>query len=316
MKVLEYSQSVPNKVGKKFLALSDLHVFTDKDVKKLFKIINYLEKAEDKDEIYDAIFLVGDIVDGTNVLRFNDDVTAELIAFIKTLAEFAPTFICYGSHDLACLYEGKLEKGASHWLVDQEAFFERLIDKVAGEKNVHVEEGTKDIGDGYTVSMYNPPLEYAMLKPDGDNRYLYRDSLKYDFLKKLDANYINVLLCHYPNAIRFLFEQGLLNNVDLGVAGHNHNGMTQIGLLEVFNKGNKGIITPGKSRDKEDTAEVKGVIELSDRTSLLINPAYTSLAACTGKLHSMDGLFYSGATEINFYPAEEEEEPLSRARTK
>lgn len=314
MKTMVYTQKVKKDVEKRYLALSDLHVFTDKDIKKLYGIIKYLEKSEDKGIVFDAVFLVGDIIDGTNVLRFNSKATAELIAFIKTLGLYAPTFICYGSHDLAFYFNGQLEKGENPWCKDEIAFKERLLDKIVGEKGINILDGTKDIGDGYTVSVYNPPLEYAMIKPDGDNRYLLQEKLNYDFLRNLNPDNINTLLCHYPNVVRFLFEQGLLENVDLGIAGHNHNGMTQIALLELFNRGNKGIITPGKSREAEDTAELKGVVELSDRTSLLINPAYTSLAPCTGILQHADGLFYRGATEINFVP--DDEEPMSRSRRK
>lgn len=293
MKTMVYTREVSKNVGKKYLTLSDLHVFTDKDIKKLHGILDYLENNEGKGITFDAILLVGDIIDGTNVLRFNSNATVELIAFIKTLGLYAPTFICYGSHDLAFYFNGKLEKGDSPWCKDEEAFKSRLLDKIAGEKGINVLDGTQDIGDGYTISVYNPPLEYAMLKPDGDNRYLLQEKLNYEFLKSLNPNDINTLICHYPNVIRFLFEQGLLDNVDLGVGGNTRDGLG--------------------GKPNKDTQNLRGLVTLSDRTSLLVNPAYNNLPASTGILQHADGLFARGVAEIDFIP-EVEEQALSRSR--
>lgn len=288
MKTMVYTQKVKKNVEKRYLALSDLQVFNENDAKKLYAIIKYLDKQEDNDVNFDAIFLVGDIIDGTNVLRFDKAATNQLIAFIKILGSYAPTFICYGNQDLSFYYNGKLEKGENPWCKDERAFKEMLLDKVYGEKGINILDGTTDIGDGYTVSVYNPSIDYALLRPTGDNRVLLQEKLNYDFLRSLNPDNINTLLCHYPNVVRFLFEQGMLENVDLSIGGH-------------YRFGDKP-----KLFGKEEN-----LIELSDRTSLLVNPAYSNN---NGINKHFDVLRYQGfgATEINFVP--EDEEPMSRSR--
>lgn len=301
MRIFEYYRDVPTFVGKKFLVLSDLHIFKENSLGKLCTIKEYIEENAG-DSSYDAIFVVGDIVDATNVLRFNNFVSNELLNFMKFLGEVAPTYICYGSHDLAFMDK---EDGLLDWYPDEQIFQERFLDKVYGFSGIqNLDNGTQDIGDGYTVSVYNPPLVYAMDSPDGDNKYLIEE--QFSFLNNLTQDKVNTLLCHYPNAIKYLHRKGKLNNVDLAIAGHNHNGITQFIPLECFlnliGMKNCGLITPGKVLFPRD---VRGVEPLSYRTDLLINPAVTSLAECTGNLAKFDSLFYVGATEVIYEPCME-----------
>lgn len=298
MRVFEYCREVPTFVGKRFLVLSDMHILKEGSLEKLCIIKEYIEENATECS-YDAIFVVGDIIDATNVLRINNFVSNELLEFMRFLGEVAPTYICYGSHDLALMDR---EDGPVNWYPDEKIFRERFLDKAYGFKGIqNLDNGTQDIGDGYTVSVFNPPLIYAMDTPDGDNKYLVEE--QFAFLNDLDEDKINTLLCHYPNAIRYLYRKGKLNNVDLAIAGHNHNGITQFVPLEFFlnfiGMQNRGLITLGKTLLPKD---VRGVDPLSYRTDLLINPAVTSLAECTGGLAKFDKLFYVGATEVIFEP--------------
>lgn len=290
--------------GLKVLVLSDLHIFTEKDIKQVEK---FLDKI--KNNNYDAIYLVGDIIDSTNVLKLFDSVTGRLLELIAFLGHIAPTYIVYGSHDLAyrSIY--------NTWLNDKSTFENEFLNKISGYHNINVlENETRSLkeGTGYTISGYNPTLVYALNTPDGNEKILLREKCK--FLTELSSDKTNTVLCHYPQAIMNLHKAGILKNANLSVTGHNHNGCTQFKFipveffLDLFRQNNRGLITPGKSIKLEDTKNLRGNIELGDDSTLLINPAFKTLAACTGKLEKLDWMFYRGYSEIEYIP----EDKLSR----
>jgi len=153
-----------------------------------------------------------------------------------------------------------------------------------------------------------------MNTPDGNEKRLLREKDRYEFLANLSPDKTNTVLCHYPQAIMSLYNAGILKNANLSVTGHNHNGCTQFKFipveffLNIFRQNNRGLITPGKSINLEDTKNLRGNIELGDNSMLLINPAFKTFAACTGKLEKLDWMFYRGYSEIEYIP----EDKLSR----
>lgn len=292
--------------GLKVLVLSDLHIFTENDIKKVELLLDKI-----KSNNYDAIYLVGDIIDSTNALKLSREVNGRLLELTAFLGHIAPTYIVYGSHDLAhrSIYDS--------WIDDEKYFKREFLNKIAGYHNINVlENETKSLkaGTGYTISGINPSLDYAMKTPDGNERILLHEIDKYEFLTKLDPTNTNTLLCHYPQAIMSLYNAKILKNIDLSVAGHNHNGCTQFKFIPVelflnlFRQNNRGLITPGKSLNLKDTEKLRGSIELGENSKLLINPAFKTFASCTGKLEKLDWMFYRGYSEIEYVP----EENLSR----
>lgn len=293
--------------GLKVLVLSDLHIFSQKDI---ITVENLLEEL--KNNNYDAIYLVGDIIDATNILNW-DNVSGRLLELMSFLGHIAPTYIVYGSHDLA--YRTTSKKNP--WLKDEVTFKERFLDKIAGFNGINVLENetkTLDANKEYTISGINPSLDYAMTTPDGNTEILLKEKERYEFLNNLNANQTNTLLCHYPNAVMDLYNHGLLPNVNLSVAGHNHNGCTQFkfipveDVLDLFKNYHRGLITPGKSVKPKDTANLRGVTVLDSDSLLLINPSVKTFAACTGPLAKLDWMFYKGYSEIEYIP----ENKLSR----
>lgn len=288
--------------GLKVLVLSDLHIFKEEDIKNVEKLMIKLKNNE-----YSAIYLVGDILDATNILNWHERITGRLLELISFFGDLAPTYIVYGSHDLA--YHTISKKNP--WLKDEQTFKEKFLDKIASYEGIYVlENETRCLkkGTGYTISGFNPSLEYAMNTPDGDNDILLKEYERYEFLTKLKSDKTNTVLCHYPNAIIELHKKGILKNADLNIAGHNHNGCTQFRFLPVefilnfFGQNNRGLITPGKKISFDDTKNLCGVLSLGGQ--LLINPSFKTFAACTGSLEKLDGLFYSGYTEIEYVPEE------------
>lgn len=286
--------------GLKVLVLSDLHIFTEKDIKQVELLMTKF-----KNNNYDAIYLVGDIVDSTNIFKLSEKVSGKLLELIAFLGHIAPTYIVYGSHDLAyySIYH--------NWIEDERTFKERFLDKIAGYQGINVlENETKYLKDGmgYTISGFNPSLRYAMDTPDGNSSILLKEVERYEFLTKLNPENTNTVLCHYPEAIMTLNETGLFNNVKLSVGGHDHNGCTQLKfipielILNLLRQKNRGIITPGKKVNLENTKYLRGIIRLSDTSELLINPAFKTFANCTGILEKLDWMFYRGYSEIEYVP--------------
>lgn len=300
LKLFEYTTKCQNNAQMRIFVLSDLHIFSEKDIPNINNLIKEVEGEQ-----YDAIFLVGDIVDATAVLKYNSRVTGILLDFIKLLGSLAPTFIAYGKHDLADFNKGF----DPDWNPDELSFYEEFLDVVAGFKGVNVDANKAySLKKGHTVSMINPTLQYDFKTPGGNPEELMKYVGKYKFLSELNPNFNNILLCHYPNAIITLYQNGLLSNISLGIAGHNHNGMTQIVPLEIFlniiGETNRGLITSGMSMKSSDTKYLRGIVELDSGTNLLLNPAIKTFTPCTGNgnLEKLNCMFYSGASVINYIP--------------
>lgn len=289
MKIFNYKFLNKNMASIKVLVISDIHYSCTKDNKKLDEIIKHITKIK-----YDALFLVGDIIDATNVFS-NKEASIKLLEFIKILGLNTPTFIAFGTHDF---YHINYQK--PFWKEeisnDVNNFKKDFFDKIKNLSGIYLESNKPiELKKGYTVSIINPTLDEAV-----------NQKANYSFLKYLDASNTNILLCHYPNFVFYLHKEGLLSKIDLAISGHNHNGMTQIkylpieAFLNLIGHKNRGIITPDKVLKLSSTKNLRGCIKLDEKTTLIINPAFTSLAKCTGVLKKFNFLFYRGASIIEF----------------
>ncbi len=281
--------------GLKALAISDLHFSGKRELKTLNWLIQLVSK-----KVFDVIYFVGDIIDYTNVLR-DEEMMSLLFDLFSFLGSCAPVYLVYASHDQS--YYSKYG-----WYHDEFSLKELFLNKIAGFKGIHIlENQTQEIKPGYTVSGIIPSLDYAISKADGDIELLLKESTQYHFLKELEDNNVNTLLCHYPLAITDLKDKtDLLDKVNVSIAGNTHNGMTQLkvfpleGLLNSIGQQNRGFITPGKSIKLSDTANLRGITEFSDDSKLIIIPAITSLPSCTNSLKYFNDLFYKGYLELSY----------------
>lgn len=275
----------------KILVLSDIHIYTKKDI---VKVKNFVDKM--KENNYDCIFVVGDIVDSISVLS-REGIRSELSNLFKYFASIAHTYFVTGNHDEVNL-EARKEKYKGINLDYLRTFFDGLS-KI--ENVEFLNNRTLDIGDHFTVSGIRLDEAYYSLKDSKSNL----DKGCLSFLRKLNKEKTNILLCHYPDVVVELFKKGYLENVDYCISGHNHNGMTQFkflpieAFLNLMGEKNRGIITPGKSLKLKDTAKLRGVRELDEKTKLIINPAFKSLSK-QSRIEVLDWMFYKGYTEINF----------------
>ncbi len=286
MKLFNYTFKDKNNL--KILVLSDIHYYNQKEDKKLKEIIKHLENNH-----YDVILLAGDIIDTIRVL--NDDVaTAKIIDFFQKLSEYAPTYTTFASHDMAYFDVNKKQL-----VFKPEIFSNKLENKLKKIKNLYLEENkTYNLSNNITLTIIEPLLKYKE-----DNNKVVKN---YEFLKQLNKNKTNLLLCHYPDFAKLLYQNGYLEKIKLVISGHNHNGMTQLkflpleGFYNLIDQKNRGIITPEKTFNLKATKEIRGLVKLDEKSQIMINPAFTSLAHCTGFLNHFDNLFYNGATVIEF----------------
>jgi len=304
LKVFKYTCSSCGKNDKHFLVISDLHFFKEKDFINLDRI---LKEASNKD--YDAILLVGDILDQTSALE-DEQLTKKILWFLASLGKILPTYVVYGNHDLGHYFKNLERPVGSPWITGEKLFKERFESIVSSMTGVFIlNNRTAILDDGYTVSGINPSVNY--FSNPLENFQIILDEIDLSFLTTLDSQSINILMCHYPNVIFELHRLVLLKNVDLCVCGHNHNGCTQLKvfpleqILNFIGCSNRGLITPNMSMKLGDTKHLRGVVELDDNTNLVINHNIKTFSACSEKLEVLDPLFYRGVSSLEFVPEKE-----------
>lgn len=293
-----YFTNTRKKDSYKAFVISDLHYSSKKDDKKLATILKIIKTNQ-----YDGIFIVGDILDFTNILKKEYQESKNLYLFFKELGSITPTYITSGNHDVGYYDANSKEK----WLNDEKTFKSKFINKISCFSGIKIltNETIKLNKQGYTLSSIILPLEYVPLLKNNTHEVLEKIKDNLAYLKNLDPNDENILLCHYPEVILGLKDSTELNNVHLSIAGHTHSGVTQVFplelLLNMINQKNRGLITPYKTlflTSNEATKYLRGTVNLSDESSLLINPAITTLSSVAGPISHLDFCFYSAASEI------------------
>ncbi len=308
MKLFNYMIPTKQEKGLKALVISDIHYY-NKDDHKLNNIIKELESNK-----YDVLYLIGDLIDATNVLD-NREARGNLLNFLRRINNILPTYIAFGSHDSAYY----LNDSNNIW-TDENRFLEIVLDMSLKLNNLFVRSNKPlELPNHDNVIIINPSFQYSrktLLKNQEES--IKEAILNYSFLKNVDIKNTNTLLCHYPEVVFTLYKSGLLKDIDLSLAGHTHNGMTQLkvfpveGLLNLIGQENRGLITPDRSISFKDTKYLRGKIEFDSKTSLIINPCITSLAYLTGRLHYLNNLFYQGASVINYIPENEYHEKVKK----
>lgn len=306
LKIFHYT--VPSKDGStlKCLALSDLHIFSDADLKNMDIIIKELQSSQ-----YDILFLVGDIADQATLFRDEELMTNRLLNFIRTLGTILPVYLVYGNHDEGFYVPKDKKLNGSLWLDGSHFFNEKFHSLISGYEGVHIlDNKTVSLRKGYTLSGINPSINY-MIKDMDDDLNAISNKVDLSFLEGLQDEETNILLCHYPDLLVALARDGLLQKVDLCISGHNHNGCTQLrifpieAIFDFLKMRNRGIITPCMSILPKDTKNLRGVIEFDERTNMSINPCVKTFSACGGSMEKLDSLFYKGATSVEFVPEKE-----------
>lgn len=225
-KTLPLSQSL------RIAALSDIHInqhFSDRLSAKLLKSLSRRK--------FDAIFVLGDLIDRVNVLD-SPEITDRALDFFTKLARLAPVFLVYGNHDV--MYK---ERGIYAYEIPRD-FRTRL----AQIKNLTILDNAVCETKDFCVAGFTPSRAYHF--PNKNHHPESRNVLRRDLEAFLAAKCRNLpttkprfFLTHSPLHGDLLTQK--LTDFDYIFAGHMHNGCLPRWLL--WTTRHAGLLGPSDS---------------------------------------------------------------------
>lgn len=266
--------------NKKIFLISDIHIGTGFNIKKLDKIKKEIEK-----EMPNYICIPGDIIDNTNIINDKENI---IIKFLKDISMNTKVIISLGNHDICKLIR---DKEGKRWEYDKRDDF---FNKIRGIKNVYLLEN-----ETYTdkdICFIGLSLSYEYYKTTGESINVLEKELN-ALNVKIDKNKYNVLLCHSPHRLtnECIKKTKLMKDIDLILSGHMHNGMVHP-IMELLWKGNKGIITPTKELFPKAKI-TRGRVNLNDKV-LIISGGITKLSHSSAYVISPLNFLYPMNIEI------------------
>jgi len=262
-KIIEKKYKIKNKKTNKnirIFLMSDLHI---SNIFKYKKLDQLLLKIKENNPNY--ICIPGDIIDGTNVLdnRNNED---KIISFLKDISHISKVIISLGNHDISRLVKTKEHK----W---KKEINEKFLNEIRKIKDVYLLENNNYSDNKINFIGFNPSFKYY--KETEEEKNLFIKELN-SIILNVPNNKYNILLCHTPVHVlddEVLKKVSLIKNIDLILSGHMHNGVVHP-IMELFWKGNSGIITPTK---KLYPKIARGIVKKHDKT-LIISGGITKLS--------------------------------------
>ncbi len=259
-------QLTSNKIKKsvKIMLISDLHISRKTKKAKINKIIDVANK-----EKCQYICISGDLVDGVNT--FDDEHAKQLIFdFVKELCKISKVIISIGNHDVARVINNKFHNKLVNEALP--SFFNELrsVNNVKVLDNEMYCDGKVNF-IGFTPS-YNSYLELE------NSLDLFLNDMN-SFYFKLSPNKYNILLCHspmYPFDDKILNNAQMMDDIDLVLSGHMHNGMVPP-IIDRAWKGNRGLVTPYKQLLPKDVP-TRGIKEKRGK-HLIVSGGITKLSA-------------------------------------
>lgn len=275
-----YQENTKKKIkNKKIFLISDLHIGKKFNIKKLDLI-----KKEIKKEKPDYICIPGDIIDNTNIINTYEEL---IISFFKDIS-YIKVVIALGNHDICKLIR---DKEGKRWEYDKRNDF---FNKIKSIKNIHLLEN--EIYTDNDISFIGLSLSYEYYKLSGESINVLVKELN-NINLKIDKDKYNVLLCHSPQ--RLIHEKikkiKLMENIDLILSGHMHNGMVHP-IMEIIWKGNRGVITPTKELFPKAKL-TRGRVKIGEKV-LIISGGITKLSHSSARLISPLNCLYPSNIEI------------------
>ena len=296
-----YNSNVKNDI--KIAGLGDIHLSNlvgQKDVDFISQTL-YEENP-------DYICMLGDLIDTPRILE-NDKKVNELMTLIKNSASIAPTLIVLGSHDFVF----KVDDG-------YEDFFDLLgiwndVDEVpnAHVLNDKIYQDDKVFIAGYRQKdeVYHSPLA----KKHEDYLAYYNDLVvRENLYDNLPCGVPKIFLTHSPEPIHDNPNAWLLNEYDLILTGHYHNGCVPEILDDIWISKNGGIINPKKRLLPK---YARGIVKLETGTYLIYNGGWVKIQECAPRvLQPLDSLCNRQMDMVTLTSNEKIEEPVVKSRKK
>jgi predicted MPP superfamily phosphohydrolase len=239
----------------KIAIISDIH-FNDKYNRKIFtKIHKQISKLKPN-----YITIVGDILDTSNTTNLDD-----LHTFLISLSKISTTLVVLGNHD---------EKAGSmhNWTYEKN---EKLIEILNNIENLYF-LNDKTYTDN-NITFYGFHLSYNHYEIQRETYESFVNELK-NIECNINKNNYNITLFHSPINIYTYIKNNPkhnLNNSDLILSGHMHNGCLPFTISYILNKlfkCSRGIISPTRK----------------------IFPKYAQ-----GRIYERDGYVYQGITKLS-----------------
>ncbi len=245
----------------KLALISDIH-FNDKFNRKIFaKIIKQISNNKP-----DYITITGDILDTSNTSNLDD-----LRDFLENLSKISTTLVVIGNHD---------EKAGSmhNWTYEKN---EKLIKILSSIENLYYLNDTTYTKDNITFYGFNLSYNYYEVKKETYESFC--EEIK-DLKCNINQKDYNITLFHSPiNIYNFIKENKKhnLNNSDLILSGHMHNGCLPFIISHPLNKifkTTRSIISPtrklfpkyAQGRNYERDGYIyQGIMKLSHSTKIL-----------------------------------------------
>lgn len=284
-----------------FLAFGDIHLSKIVGQKVLDKLKWLLESEET-----DYYIFLGDLIDSPDVL--NDDAKIkEIIEFISFIAYIKPVFVILGNHDFII---DEKHTVYTHFNMD----FWNMLENI---KNVHLIINDVFQNDSFCLMGYNQTLDYYYDRENGkiDPVAFYQDfEPRKELYTDLPKDKPNIALIHSPEFLKSPTNVDLLNDFDVILSAHTHDGCVPLGI----GNSNRGIISPKKELFPKN---IRGIRTLDNNTYLIINGGITKIQYCAPKiLHWLNVFCPMQLDKIQILPGEEKTLETSKrivlARTK
>ena len=211
----------------KLAVISDIH-FNDKYNRKIFtKILNQISNNKPN-----YITIVGDILDTSNTTNLDD-----LRDFLEKLSKISTTLVVLGNHDEKA---GEMHK----WISEKN---EKLIKILTSIDNLYYLNDSTYTKDNITFYGFNLSYDYYEIQHETYESFVTE-------LKNIECNInkkdYNITLFHSPINIYTYIKNNKehnLNNSDLILSGHMHNGCLPFTISYILNKlfkCSRGLISP------------------------------------------------------------------------
>lgn len=280
----------------KIAVISDIHFSYLVTNKKLFDITNYLKSLN-----IDYILIAGDLIDSVNMIEDTHEYY-RLLHWLKSLGDIATTLISFGSHDYCRkeYYANPKMQNKFYWEYQLDSNFIKDIDKIpnvyALNNNTYEDSNLYIAGITNSFAYYYPKSKKnEKINEDKQQLLIELQQLKYELLKNLPKNKINLAMLHSPIYLIDTEIQKELKEFDYFISGHMHNGCVPPILYELWNTV-RGLIAPNKSlfpKTERNTLKYKN-------DKLITNGPITMFHECAGPMSIFNCLYptYIGIMNI------------------
>lgn len=210
------------------LLISDIHYSGIDDAYKLNYIYNKISTYK-----VDYICITGDLIDSNNIVE--DSINSNFITeWIRKLGSNRKVLISLGNHDIFTRVGKDIKKyiNKDFW------------NKLSLIPNVHILDNKTYRDENICVFGYTQSFNYYYKFKCEDKEIMIKEMNKLNIGKEI-SNRLNICLMHSPICLEDNDIEDKLNNYDLVLCGHMHNGMILPIIDEAF-KNNTGLIAPNK----------------------------------------------------------------------